>query len=458
MNRSTKPRGHRLNWLAAIATSAAAMAAAAAFGEPPRVVKAVPDNGDADVDPALSELRIEFDQDMSPGGQSLCGGGPTFPELTGKSRWVGKRTVVVPIRLKPDHSYSLSVNCSSFGNFRGASGESAEPYPIAFRTGSSGRRKAEVRLSRDEIRKAVTELRRAIDEKYAYRDLNGVDWKKLFDDAAPQLEKADTAPALGRAIAKLLAHAKDLHITVRVGDATLATYRRNAPANGNLVTLAGLVPDWKKHNAALSTGRFDDGIGYILITSWAREEADALEPAYAALSDFADAKGIVIDVRPNSGGDEVLARDFAGCFVSRPTVYSRNTYRSGQTPDGFTKPLDRVVEPHKGRPAYRGRVAVLMGPQNMSSCESFLLMMRHGGKARLFGERSWGSSGNPKPVELGHGIIVLLPSWRDMHPDGTLIEGKGIEPDELVQARREDFATSDPVLDAALAWIRKGKD
>jgi hypothetical protein len=68
--------------------------------EAPRVVKAVPDNDAQEVDPTLAELRIEFDQAMSPGGRSVVGGGPQFPRLVGKARWVDDHTFVWAIRLE----------------------------------------------------------------------------------------------------------------------------------------------------------------------------------------------------------------------------------------------------------------------------------------------------------------------------------------------------------------------
>jgi C-terminal processing protease CtpA/Prc len=95
-----------------------------------------------------------------------------------------------------------------------------------------------------------------------------------------------------------------------------------------------------------------------------------------------------------------------------------------------------------------------MGPQNMSSCESFLLMMHEIPGCKLIGEKSYGSSGNPKPVELENGVTVLLPSWKDTLPDGTLLEGKGIEPDITVPADADMLMKRDPVLNAALQLLR----
>jgi len=51
-------------------------------------------------------------------------------------------------------------------------------------------------------------------------------------------------------------------------------------------------------------------------------------------------------------------------------------------------------------------------------------------------------------------VTVLLPSWKALRPDGTCFENEGIEPDVEVGATPEQLAISDPVLEAALAWLR----
>ena len=61
---------------------------AIAAAAPPQVVKTVPENNAQNVDPALSEIRVTFDQDMNPGGYSWVGGGPMFPKTRGRPRWV----------------------------------------------------------------------------------------------------------------------------------------------------------------------------------------------------------------------------------------------------------------------------------------------------------------------------------------------------------------------------------
>jgi hypothetical protein len=411
---------------------------------PPKVVKATPDNGATDVDPNLKQIEIVFDQPMNHGGRSIVGGGPTFPKITGQPSWPNDRTIVIPVQLEADHDYWLSINNQSFTNFKNTKGESAVPYPISFSTAGGAM------LTAEQNRKAIEQLRKAIDQNYSYRELRKIDWDKLFAENTAKLEKAETAKAFARQAGQMLAVAKDLHLYLKVGESGFPSATRSIPGNIDLRLLPKIVPQWKDHGGMIATGRFDDGISYVLINSWSGS-SDALDAAYEAVGAADGGKGIIIDVRANSGGDETLAQKFAGCFVTEKKVYSQNTnLRDGQ----WSGPFDRVIVPNKSRPAYRGKVAVLIGPACMSSNESFILMMKAAG-ATLVGEKTWGSSGNPKPHELGNGVTVLLPSWKDMLPDGSVLEGVGISPDVEIKSDAEQFRNPDPVLEAAVKHLQK---
>src|SRR5688500_3778886 len=328
---------------------------ATARAEPPKVVKASPDNGDENVDAATRELRVVFDQPMEPTGFSVVGGGPNFPEVFGKPRWEDARTFVLRMRLKPNHQYHLSLNNDTFTNFRNANGEIATPYPILFKTGEAKAPPDPAAEAALRNREAVEELRRAIDEDYSYRDLRGVDWDAAFKEAAPRLEGAASPRAFADEAAKLLAPAKDAHVWLKVGNEIVAPFQRNVRPNFNPRVLPRLVPNLKQHGTTVLTGRFDDGIVYIAVGTWEAKEPAALEEAYVAIADAASTKApaVLIDVRPNSGGDEILARQFAGCFVDAPKVYSKNTTRGGGQ---WSQVFDRVVGPNKARPAYCGNV------------------------------------------------------------------------------------------------------
>jgi Periplasmic protease len=176
-----------------------------------------------------------------------------------------------------------------------------------------------------------------------------------------------------------------------------------------------------------------------------------MKTVIGAVKEAAEAKApLIIDVRPNTGGNEMNARAVASFFVSKPTAYSKHVTRS----KGKDSPVqERMVQPDRSGVRHPGPCVVLMGPANMSSCESFLLMMRAAG-CKLIGARSAGSSGNPKPHDLGNGVVVMLPSWRDLSMDGRGLEGVGVEPDIVVDAKAEEYRTADPVLAKALEHLR----
>lgn len=427
---------------------------------PPLVASATIDNADLAVDPATTSIRITFDRPMRTDRFSVCGGGPTFP-VSGSPSWADDRTLVLPVTLKPGSTYSFSLNCPSAQNLHSASGEPLRPYPISFST-----RKPTDPTPRltDALRTSgLSALRTAIFSRYSHRDLKGVDWDRRLTDMAPRFAAATTPSAFARAVAETLRPANDLHASVSVGPFTLQTASRSVQPNLIESRLTSRLQSPATSKAGIVTGLLTTSaaaapIPYIRIPSWAVTPAE-LEPALTFLRQHAKAPGIVIDVRPNAGGDESVARRFASCFVAAPAVYARHRTVDPSAPGGFAPAAERRITPADAPVRFTGQVAVLMGPANMSSCESFLWMIRAGvpsPRSRLFGERSFGSSGNPKPHDLGNGVTVVLPSWIDQDPDGNPIEGRGIEPDQNVPGGADASLPEDPVLAAALSWLPVG--
>jgi carboxyl-terminal processing protease len=424
--------------------------------KPPKVISSIPENGDINIDPTRREIQITFDQAMSPGGQSIVGGGKSFPELLGKrpGTWRGSRTFILRVRLKPNHSYWLSANSQKFQNFRNRRGEPAVPYPIQFTTGAGDSAKETPAGKAADNVAAIDQLKQALANRYSYRDRLGIDWPLQLESNRVQLEAATDARAFARLAATLLSKAQDKHLWLTVGEETFPTYVRPVTPNVNAARLRELVPHWQQFSPALASGRWEDGIGYVLIDTWSRDRTDELAPVFEILEQLKGAPALIIDVRGNGGGDEKIARSVAGCFIEKPTVYAQHVIVDPDEPNGFSEPHERIIRPNDRRTAYRGKVAVLTGPANMSSCEAFLLMMKQVPNAVLVGAASQGSSGNPQPVELDNGVTALLPSWKAMTPDGTELEGVGIEPDIRVKATGKEFEKADPVIDAALVHLR----
>ena len=106
---------------------------------PPRIVAMVPTAGATDVDPALREITVTFDQDMAP-GFSWTGGGSNYPAIPEGQRpsWRNARTAVLPVQLEPGHFYRVGINSKSHRNFRSAAGIPTLPSAVYFTTRGAG--------------------------------------------------------------------------------------------------------------------------------------------------------------------------------------------------------------------------------------------------------------------------------------------------------------------------------
>lgn len=309
-------------------------------------------------------------------------------------------------------------------------------------------------ISADEARQAFEEVWAAFDTDYAMFAIKPkVDWPALRDKLRPQAEMAKTNYELAVVLAELIAPLEDLHAWVKAGPEWVPVFARDRPLNGNFQAIQKAIPGLQDTKRDLAWGRTSDGIGYINIYNLGNQELPAAFDQ--ALEQLADTWGMVVDLRFNGGGDELLGRQAAGRFLDQPRVYSLNQYRNGPAHGDLGPKLERKCEP-RGPWRYAAPLVVLTGQKTMSSAESFALMLAQAPQATTMGDRTAGSSGNPRQVTLVNDVVVNLPRWLDMDPSGKPIDGVGIAPKVPVPSKPADFsATSDPVLNAALARLRQ---
>ncbi|MHC4736309.1 MAG: redoxin family protein, partial [Planctomycetota bacterium] len=125
---------------------------------------------------------------------------------------------------------------------------------------------------------AISKLRQAIDEKYSYRDLRSIDWDKMFDRYSPLMQRAKTPREFAKITVRMLVNARDMHLWVKIDGETVGGFKRNITRNFNTSLLKRTIPGWHQRSKRVSTGRFNDGIGYIMINSWSVDNPKTLEP------------------------------------------------------------------------------------------------------------------------------------------------------------------------------------
>lgn len=294
----------------------------------------------------------------------------------------------------------------------------------------------------------------AFDTEYAkFVDLPAVDWKAIGENYRAELKTVDTTLMLGAILAEMLAHLEDLHINVRVGDQWIPGYMRERPINGNWIATQARLSESERLGNDLVWGRTNNNIGYLGVHGLGDQNLP--EHVDAALEKLRGTDAMIVDLRFNGGGDELLGRAIAGRFAEQTVIYSNNQYRNGPEHDDLGPILDRVLEP-RGPWRYEKPVVCLFGAHTLSSAESLAAMFDVLPNVTTMGSPTGGSSGNPRRIELDCGIMITLPRWRDLLVDGTPIERHGVAPDVLIEFEAQQFTEkSDPVFVAALDAARK---
>ncbi len=159
-----------------------------------------------------------------------------------------------------------------------------------------------------------------------------------------------------------------------------------------------------------------------------------------------NADGFIIDLRGNPGGIGAMAMGFAGWFVQdKDQKLGTMSMRSGT--------MNFLVNPRTR--GFSGPLAVLVDGMSGSTSEIFAAGMQDLKRARLFGTRTAGAA-LPSTFEVLPNQDRFQYAIADYTSvSGRSIEGNGVSPDEEVKLDRASLlAGRDPVIDAAVKWIK----
>ncbi len=158
--------------------------------------------------------------------------------------------------------------------------------------------------------------------------------------------------------------------------------------------------------------------------------------------------GLIIDVRGNSGGRVDYMLKTLALFVDGGMIGSQRGrfFRADLVvPTGMTLPALAEVP-----------LVVLIDPETISAAEMFTAGLQVLGRARVVGMTSAGNTENLRAHEFFDGSRLWLAELSYYLPNGTMIEGHGIMPDQFVDVEWWHFApTDDPQIQAAVAELQR---
>ena len=179
----------------------------------------------------------------------------------------------------------------------------------------------------------------------------------------------------------------------------------------------------------------------------------ALDTVFAALE---GARGLVLDVRKNYGGSDILSLALASRLTTTEYLaYAKVARSDPDDPTRFTPRQERMV-PTTSRPGFSGPVVQLTGPYTISAGETLTqaLMGREPAITRI-GQNTQGVFSDVLSRTLPNGWGLGLPNELFLTEGGEYFDGPGIPPDiEVPVFRSFDLdAGSDPALERAITFL-----
>jgi carboxyl-terminal processing protease len=163
-------------------------------------------------------------------------------------------------------------------------------------------------------------------------------------------------------------------------------------------------------------------IAVLKIRDLDRLPSDALAQELGAVKDRGVDR-VLVDLRDVASTDTRHAAAVADLFVSGEVLRLKD--RAGHAVETLTA---------KGKPAWSGRIAVLVNGATAGAGEGLAMILQERRKAPIYGEATYGLGTEPKLIELPEGGGLLVPGyvWETMV--GKRWNAEGIAPDKVVKS------------------------
>lgn len=164
-------------------------------------------------------------------------------------------------------------------------------------------------------------------------------------------------------------------------------------------------------------------MGDVAVLRVARLTSDAPSRVYSACkAPLRGARGLVIDLRGNPGGDTAACLELCGELLPRGAVLA---VREEPGPD---EPY-RTVLHNRHDASHTLPVAILIDGGTASAAELFAACLQHHGRAIVVGRRSYGKGTEQAVRDRDGGGSAYTTVAELFAPDGAPIEGVGVQPD-----------------------------
>ncbi len=293
---------------------------------------------------------------------------------------------------------------------------------------------------------------KALDEKYVFFDFKEINWQQVYHEFRPKVHNGMSDQELFYVLRDMIYLLRDGHTSLSTPFETARNkdWYLNSPPNYNwdIIERQYLGDDYTETGALLHT--WLDSVGYIHYGSFSAGVSH--NQLTYVLDRYADAKGLIFDVRNNAGGNTQTAERIAARFTDQTVLTQYWLYKNGTAHDDFSIPEEKYLEPFDGL-RFTKPVVVLTNRKCYSATNDFVLMMSTLPNVTLLGDTTGGGGGFPFNAELPNGWQYRFSSTMTIAPDGFNVE-HGIPPTIQVDMTPVDeMEEIDTLIESALEYL-----
>ena len=276
-----------------------------------------------------------------------------------------------------------------------------------------------------------------IDEQYCFLDYKHIDWKRIGRETlgriTPQMSDEDLFWELSGMVNQL----KDGHVNL-TSSFGQSSYDIASSALRNfeeyLIEQERYLGNNFHADANIKYKIIGGNIGYIYYESFQNnvneQELDQL------FTHLANCKGLIFDVRQNSGGSATNSTHIASRFIDSPILTGYICHKTGTGHSDFSKPHPIYLKPSKGI-RWNKPVVVLTNRYVYSAGNEFVNQMKGLPRVTIIGDATGGGAGLPFCSELPNGWTIRFSASPHFDDQMNAIEW-GIDPDQRIDLKNKD--------------------
>ena len=320
-----------------------------------------------------------------------------------------------------------------------------------------------------------------VKEHYAYLDLNEINWEELYKTQKEKLAKKQTAVNLYLVMEETFEKLNDNHAFLDADNKLYVELDKiKAEENNqeevteygdfhvaNMVSKNYLKEDMTKDSWLINWGKMTEEIGYVqIITMWLyadlnleqeqidsmgyvdafgdartkifsgnyiKKEVEGVEKVMnKVMKDLADCKSIVIDVRFNGGGQDLVSMKILSYFNDKKIHVGTSKFRYGNQ---FTESQEQYLDSSPN--AYTNPVYILTSPQSGSAAEMFSIATLVMPNVTRIGSATEGATSTTLDKKLPVGWDFCVSNQIYMDTKGKFYENEGIPVNHELNYPRE---------------------